>query len=132
MPTSSRWPVTEIGSGMSGGLGAVEIADEGGDAALIIELDALLLLVPRVGEDQADARIEEGELAEAVLERVEVELGDLERVGRGQEGDPGALLARRRRADDLQRRLGVAVAEAHLMLLAVAPDGEIEHLAKAR
>ena len=27
---------------------------------------------------------------------------------------------------DLQRRLGVAMAEAHPMLLAVAPDGEVE------
>ena len=77
-------------------LGAVEIADEGGDAAFVIELDLLLLLVAGVGEDQADARIEEGELAEAMLERVEVELDDLERLGRGQEGDLGALLAGRR------------------------------------
>ena len=36
-------------------LGAVEVADEGRDAALIIELDLALFLVPRVGQDQADA-----------------------------------------------------------------------------
>src|SRR3954466_12948642 len=53
-------------------LGAVEIADEGGDAALIVKLDLLLLLVPGVDEDQPDSRIEESELAEAVLERVPV------------------------------------------------------------
>ena len=117
---------------MSGGLGAVEIADEGGDAALVIKLDALLLLVPRVGEDQPHARIEEGELAEAVLELVEIEFDDLERLGRGQEGDLRALLAGGRGADQLQRRLGVAVAEAHAMLLAVAPDGEIERIRTAR
>ncbi len=109
------------------GLGAVEIADEGADPAFIIKLDALLVLVPRVGQDQADARIEEGELAEAVLQRLEVELRDLERVGRGQESDLRALLAGRRRADDPERRLRIAVAEAHPVLLAVAPDGELQH-----
>ena len=93
-------------------------------------LDALL--VARIGEDQANARVEEGELAVAVLELLEVELDDLERVGAGQEGDPGALLALGRRADDLQRRFGIAVAEAHEMLLAVAPDGEVEPFAEAR
>ena len=66
----------------------------------------------RVGEDQAHARIEEGELAVAVLELLEIELGDvLEGVGRGEEGDAGALLAAGRGADDLQRRDGVAVAK---------------------
>jgi hypothetical protein len=65
------------------GLGAVEIAHERRDAALVEELDRLLLLVPRVGEDQAHAGIEEGELAEAVLELVEVELDDLEGGGEG-------------------------------------------------
>ena len=110
-------------------LGAVEIFDEGADAALIIELMLLPLLVPRVGEDHADAGIEEGELAIAMLELLEIELGDLERVGRGQEGDPRALLVAGR-ADDLQRRDRVAMGEAHVMLLAVAPDGEIEPFAE--
>ncbi len=74
------------------GLGAIEIADEGGDPAFIIELDRFLLLVAGIGEDEAHAGIEKGELAEAVLELVEIELGDLERLGAGQEGDPGPLL----------------------------------------
>ncbi len=88
-------------------LGAVEIFDEGGDPALIIQLDFLALGVPRVGQDQPHARVEEGELAEAVLEPLEVEIGDLERVGRRQEGDAGAALVGR--ADDLQRRFRIAV-----------------------
>ena len=107
-------------------LGAVEIFDERGDAALVIKLMLDPLLVARVGEDQPHARVEERELAEAVLELLEVEFDDLEGLGAGQEGDAGALLALGRRADDLQRRLGIAVAEAHEMLLAVAPDGEVE------
>ena len=90
------------------------------------------LLMPRVGQDHAHARIEEGELAVAMLEPLEIELDDLERLRAGQEGDPRALLALGRRADDLERRFGIAVAEAHEMLLAVAPDGEIEPFATAR
>ena len=66
-----------------------------------------------------------------MLEPLEVEFDDLEGVGARQEGDAGALLALGRRADDLQRRFGIAVAEAHEMLLAVAPDGEVEPFAEA-
>ncbi len=65
------------------GLGAVEIFDEGGDAALVIELDFLALIVALVGQDDANAGVEEGELAVAVLEAFEVEIDDLERLGRG-------------------------------------------------
>ena len=132
MPMSSRWPVTEIGSGISGVLARSRYFTKARDAALVIAARLLFaLVVPRVGQDQADARVEEGELAEAMLEPVEVEFDDLERVGAGQEGDPGALLLVGL-ADDLQRRFGVAVAEAHEMLLAVAPDGEVEPFARAR
>ena len=113
-------------------LGAVEIFDERGDPALVIKLMLDPLLVPRIGEDQPDARVEEGELAVAMLELLEIELDDLERLGARQEGDPGALLAFGRRADDLERRFGIAVAEAHEMLFAVAPDGELEPFAEAR
>ena len=49
-------------------LGAVEIFDEGRDPALVVELVLDALLVARVGEDQPDAGIEEGELAVAMLE----------------------------------------------------------------
>ena len=107
-------------------LGAVEIADEGADAALIVKLMLDPLLVARIGKYDSNARIEERELAVAVLEIFEVELDDLEGRRAGQEGDLGSLLADRRRADDLERCLGIAVAEAHEMLFAVAPDGEVE------
>jgi hypothetical protein len=47
----------------------------------------------RVGEDHSDAGVQEGELAVAMLELVEVELDDLEGLRAGQEGDARALLA---------------------------------------
>src|SRR3546814_12889886 len=69
------------------------------------------------------ARVEESELAIAVLELFEIELGDiLERVGRGAEGDARALLARGRRAVDLERRDRIAMFEAPPMPFANAPD----------
>ena len=82
-------------------LGAVEIFDEGGDTALVIELVLDPLLVAGIGEDQPHARVEEGQLAKAMLELVEVEFGDLERLGTGQEGHARALLPLGRLANDL-------------------------------
>ena len=118
------------GLGEQRGLGAVEIFDEGGDPALVIKLMLDPVLVARIDQDQPHARIEEGELAVAVLQPLEVELGDLERVGARQEGDARTLLALGRIADDLERRLGIAVTEAHEMLLAVAPDRKIKPFGK--
>ncbi len=81
-----------------------------------------------VGQNQAHARVEEGELAEAMLEPLEIELDLLERLGRRHEGYSGAALIGL--AHDLERLLGIAVPEAHEMLLAVAPDDEIEPFAE--
>src|SRR5258708_35018398 len=86
--------------------------------------------MPRVSEDQPHARIEERELAIAMLELVEIELGDCEGGGAREEGDLRAFLAVRRLADDLERRFGVTVAEAHEMLFTVAPDGQVEPFAE--
>ena len=110
---------------MSGDLVAVEIPDKGLDAALVAQLLGFLDGVPPVGEDDPDAGIEEGELAQPVLQRGVVELGHGESLRARQEGHLGAapLMAR---ADDRQRRLGLAVAEFHGVLLAVAPDRELE------
>ena len=131
MPMPSRTAEIAIGSGNSGVLARSRYLTNARDAALVIKLVLDPLLVARVGQDHAHAGIEEGELAVAMLEPLEIEFGDLERLGARQEGDPRALLALRRRADDLERRFGIAVAEAHEMLLAVAPDGEIEPFATA-
>ncbi len=116
--------------GKQGALGAVEPLHESADSPLVIELVLHALVMSSVGQHQPDARVEEGELAVAMLELLEIEIDDLEGVGAGEEGDAGALLAFGCRANDLQRRLGLAVAEAHEMLLAVAPDGEVEPFAK--
>src|SRR5207253_5964830 len=65
-----------------------------------------------------------GEFAQAVLERLVVELDHaLEGLARGQERDLGAAPALGR-AGDRERRDRVAVAELHEMLLAVAPDAQ--------
>src|SRR3546814_1069823 len=73
-----------------------------------------MLGVARIDELDPYARVEDSELAIAVLELFEIELGDiLERVGRGAEGDARALLARGRRAVDLERRDRIAMFEAH-------------------
>ena len=104
---------------------AVEKFHEGLDAALVFHLLAFLHRVAHVGQHDGDAGIEEGELAQTVLERGEVELDHGEGLGRGQEGDFGAALAFRV-AGLLQRRHRDAVVEFHEVLFAVAPDGELE------
>jgi hypothetical protein len=66
------------------GFRLVEIFDERRDAPFVVKLDRLLFGVARIGEMQAYAGIEEGELTEAMLELGEIELDDLEsrRAGR--------------------------------------------------
>src|SRR6185369_14121 len=96
----------------------------------IVKLMLNALVMASVDQDQANARVQERELAIAVLELLEIEVGDLEGLGAGQESDARPLLALRGRADDLQGRFGVAVTEAHEMLFAVTPDGEVEPFAE--
>ena len=107
------------------GLRAVEPLHERADAAFVEQFMLHLFLVPGIDQEQPHARVEEGEFAVAMLELRKVEFGDLEGRGAGEEGDARPLLAVGR-ADNLERRLGIAVAEAHIMLFAVAPDVEIE------
>ncbi len=107
------------------GLVAVEILDEGLDAALVEQLFALLDRVPLVGQHDPHARIKEGELAQAMFERLVVELDHGEGFLRRQEGHLGAAFVLRG-ASRGQRRERVAVAELHGVLLAVAPDREFE------
>src|SRR5690606_16235 len=84
--------------------------------------------------------VEKGELAVAMLELLEIELGDvLEGVGTGHEGDARTLLEPvlvtacrdlRRVPGNLERLDRDAVLEAHRVLLAVAPDDQLEPLAE--
>ena len=111
---------------------AVEILDESSDAAFVEQVDFLRLFMPRVAQDDMHAAVEESELAVAVLELLEVELRDLEGRGRREEGDFRALLEAglvvrwRGIADYLQRLDRIAEFEAHVVLLAVAPDIELQ------
>ena len=104
---------------------AVEIFDEGLDAALVAHLLALLDGVAHVGQHDGDAGIEEGEFAQPVLQRGEIELRHGEGLRRRQERHLGAALVARG-ADDGERGDRLAVAKFHEMLLAVAPDGQLE------
>ncbi len=107
---------------------AIEPLHERGDPAFIIELHRLAIGMARIGEEQPNARIEEGQLTIAMFELVEIELGNLEGGGARQEGDARALLVRR--AEHLQRRDRITEREAHIMLLPVAPDVEIKPFAE--
>ena len=72
---------------------AVEIFDEGRDSAFVEQVVLQRFLVPVVAQFDAHAGIEESELAIAVLQLVEIELGHvLERVLAGLEGDARPLL----------------------------------------
>src|SRR3546814_20611923 len=74
------------------------------------DLHFLPLGVARVDQEQPHARIEERQLAIAVLQLFEIELGDLEGGGTGKERHLRAALVVCR-ADHLQRRFGVAPAD---------------------
>ena len=111
-------------------LGAVEIAHERFQAAFVVKLLAPGLGVARVGQHDAHAGIEEGEFAQAMLDRREIELDHGEGLGRRRERDLGSALRpavdHRRRTHDLQRRDRVAVGETDDVLQPVAPDAQDE------
>ena len=104
---------------------AVEIFDEFLDAADIDHLFALLDRVTHVGEQDLDAGIQEGELAQAMLQRREIIFDVGEGLGRGQEGHLGAALAIGV-ADFHQGSDRIAMGELDVVLLAVAPDPQFQ------
>ena len=109
---------------------AVEIAHEGLQPAFVIKILAPDLCAARVGEQDMHAGIEEGEFAQAMLDRAVIELHHREGLGRGREGDFGAALGlavfHRRRADDGELVDRVAVLEVDDMLKTIAPDAQLE------
>ncbi|GJE72869.1 hypothetical protein CHKEEEPN_4430 [Methylorubrum podarium] len=114
-----------LGHAVDGFAGAVEIAHERLDAALVAELLPPVLGMARVGQHDAHARVQEGELPQALLQRREVELRHREGFGARQERHLGAA-AVARRADDLERGHRVAVMELHPVFLAAAPDPQLQ------
>ena len=92
----------------------VEVGDEVLDAALVVELGGARALAALVGDRDPQAAGEERGLAQALLERRELELERLEDVGVREEGDRRAGLAR-----------GLALLERALRdaaLVGLAPD----------
>ena len=106
-------------------LRAVEVAHELAHAALVREHGLLDLGMPPVGQRDPHARVQERELAQAVLERLEAVVEVRERLGRGEEPHRRAALARRR-PDPLERRHRVAALEAGEVLEALAPDPKLQ------
>ena len=90
---------------------AVQVLDEGRDSTLVVEV--VLLAAALVLEVDADAGVQERQLAEPVGERVEAVLGDVEDLRVGVERDLGAGLVGR--ADGVEILLG------HAALVALAP-----------
>jgi hypothetical protein len=109
---------------------AVEIFDELLDAAVVTHLLALLDRVAHVGQYDIDAGIQERELAQTMLQRREIVFDIGEGLFGGEECHLGAALAVGI-ADLLERRHRVAMGEFDEMLLAVAPDPELQ-LARQR
>ena len=95
-----------------------------------MHLLALLDRVAHVGQHDVDAGIQERELAQAMLERGEIIFDVGEGFGRGEERHLGAALALGV-ADDLERRDRIAMGEFDVVLLAVAPDPQLQ-LARQR
>ncbi len=82
--------------------------------------------MPRVGQDDLGARVQECQFAQPMLERRVVELHDVvERLGARQERNFGAALVIGV-ADDFERRHGNAIAKLDRVLLALAPDAALE------
>src|SRR5215472_4032711 len=104
---------------------AIEIFDELLDAAIVVHLLALLDRMAHVREYDVDAGIEEGELAQAMLQRREIIFDVLEGLAGRKERHLCAALARRV-ADLFQRRDRVAMGELDVVLLVVAPDAKLK------
>ena len=107
------------------GLGAVDVAHEGLDTALVHELFALALGMAVIRQDDAHARIQEREFPQPMLQGVVIVLDHRERIGRGQEGDFRALPALGI-AHHRERRHGLAMAELHGVFLAVTENAQLE------
>ena len=115
------------GLGVEGGLALVELADEFLDAVLVEVALGLRVGGALVGEGDLQARVEEGEFAQALGDARRLEHGGLlEDLTVGLERDEGAGAAGF--ADDLELLHGLAALEFHVVHLAVAGDLDLEPL----
>ena len=104
---------------------AIQVVDEGRDAALVEQLHLTRLHMAPVAQPDAHAGIEERQLAEAVLQPVEIELHVGEGAQRRLEGDLRAGLVAGR-AGLGQVGLGLAMLEAHAVFAARPPDHQLQ------
>ena len=121
----------EDGLGHDRGLGPVQIFDEFLDAALVEQLGLLDLGVALVLQEDPHTAVQEGQLAQAVLQRLEAVLQVAERalgmggLGRCQEPHLGPAFAGRVAHDD-QRLDRVTAFKADVMFLVIAPDAQLQ------
>ena len=114
------------------GFGLVEVFDERLHAALIFEDRLIGLGVALIAEDDLHAGVQEGQLAQAVLQRLAVIIGLGEGRRRGEEAHGGAgiglaIVAVRGLAPLDQGRLHAApLDEADPVFLAIAVNGQLQ------
>ena len=111
---------------------AVEIFHERLDAALVAHLLALLDRVALVGEHDGDAGIEERELAQAVLQRGEVELDHREGLRSTAGTSPRCRACSPASPTTASGATASPSRELHEMLFAVAPDRQLAASSTAR
>ena len=112
------------------GLGAVQVGDEGHEAAVVVEDVLGRLGVALIAQQDRDAGVQEGELAQAMLQDRVAELGVGKDLDRGHEGELGAAPVDHGAGDRERRHRLAAVAKAHHVLLVVAPDPQLQPLRK--
>ncbi len=109
-------------------LGAIEVAHEGLQAALVVQhlLDGLGAAL--VAQDDGHPGVQKSQLAQPVLQRRVAELGAREHLDRGHERDLGAAPAVGGAGHGERCGRLAAVGEAHRMLFLVAPDAQLQPL----
>ena len=106
-------------------LALVDIFHELHKPAVIVQLMLHHVRMTAVGELDANAGIEEGEFAQAALQRIEIEFDHAEGIGRGQEADFRTRL-RTGITGYHERGIGHAMGKAHLMNLAGTTDLQLQ------